>query len=284
MSINPVVPQWNRVARRPLDDVLDELRTAHTLAFDQHRSGVVVMKVNRPDRGNSQTIEMFGEIAWAADVLRHAQLRALIITGAGGKTFCTGFDLAEIDVLTRMSVADFTDLVETAAAGSTGLRALPYPVIAAVSGPAAGGGLSLALATDIRIADRTASFSAGFVRIGLSIGELGTSWNLARIVGPGRAAEIAFTGRTVRAAEALRIGLVNQLCDTTTALDAALALAESIAANSDDSVRSTKNSMLRAFENNSFQAALETENRGQALAIQVPTTNRALAELPGQLS
>ena len=84
---------WNRVSRRPLADVLDELRTAHTLTFDEHVSGIVVMSVNRPHRGNSQTVEMFGEIAWATATLRNAPLRALIITGAGGKAFCTGFDL-----------------------------------------------------------------------------------------------------------------------------------------------------------------------------------------------
>src|SRR5246127_1802223 len=152
--------RWNRVSRRPLADVLDELGTARTLAFAEHRPGIVVMWVNRPDRANSQTVEMFGEIAWATATLRNAPLRALIITGAGGKAFCTGFDLDGVEVLTQMSVSEFTDLVETAAAGSTGLRALPYPVIAAVSGPAAGGGLSLPLAADIRVADSTASFSA----------------------------------------------------------------------------------------------------------------------------
>ncbi len=271
--------RWNRVSRRPLADVLDELRTARTLAFDEHRHGIVVMSVNRPDRGNSQTVEMFGDIAWATATLRNAPLRALIITGAGGKTFCTGFDLAEVDMLTRMSVSDFTDLVETAAAGSTGMRALPYPVIAAVSGPAAGGGLSLALAADIRIADQTASFSAGFVRIGLSIGELGTSWNLVRLIGPGRAAELAFPGRTVRAAEARRIGLADRLIETGTALDVAIEMAETIAANSEDSVRSTKNAVVRNLEINSFRSALELENRGQALAVQVPATGQALTEL-----
>src|ERR1700758_4821715 len=274
--------QWNRVSRRPLADVLDELRTARTLRFDETRPGIVVMSVNRPDRGNSQTVEMFGEIAWATATLRNAPLRALIITGAGGKAFCTGFDLDEVEIIARMSVPEFTDLVETAASGSTGLRALPYPVIAAVSGPAAGGGLSLALAADIRIADNTASFSAGFVRVGLSIGELGTSWNLIRLIGPGRAAELAFTGRTVRAAEAQRIGLADRLTETGTALDAAIELAEIIAANSDDSMRSTKNALARNLENNSFRSALEVDNRGQALAVQEPTTGSALVSLQGQ--
>jgi enoyl-CoA hydratase/carnithine racemase len=274
--------RWNRVSRRPLSDVLDELRTARTLAFDERGPGIVVMSVNRPHRANSQTVEMFGEIAWATATLRNSPVRALIVTGAGGKAFCTGFDLDEVDVLTRMSVSDFTDLVETAASGSTGLRALPYPVIAAVSGPAAGGGLSLALAADIRIADNTASFSAGFVRVGLSIGELGTSWNLVRLIGPGRAAEMAFTGRTVRAAEASRIGLADRLAETETALDAALELAETIAENSDDSMRSTKNALVRNLENNSFRSALEMDNRGQALAMQVPTTRSALVDLKGE--
>jgi enoyl-CoA hydratase/carnithine racemase len=274
--------RWNRVSRRPLPDVLDELLTARTLTFDEHDPGVVVMAVNRPDRANSQTVEMFGEIAWAAATLRNAPLRALIVTGAGGKAFCTGFDLDEVEIISRLSVSEFTDLVETAAAGSSGMRALPYPVIAAISGPAAGGGLSLALATDIRIADQSASFSAGFVRVGLSIGELGTSWNLVRLIGPGRAAELAFTGRTVRAAEAFRMGLADRLTETGTALDAALELAVTIADNSDDGVRSTKNAFVRNMEINSFHSALELENRGQALAVQVPTTGRALTHLLGE--
>ena len=282
MSMSTATTRWNRVSRRPLSDVLDELRTARTLTFDEHPHGIVVMSVNRPHRANSQTIEMFGEIAWATATLRNAPLRALIVTGAGGKAFCTGFDLDEVDVLTRMSVQEFTDLVETAASGSTGLRALPYPVIAAVSGPAAGGGLSLALAADIRIADNTASFSAGFVRVGLSIGELGTSWNLIRLIGPGRAAELAFTGRIVRAVEALRIGLADRLTETGTALDAAIELAETIGQNSDDSMRSTKNALVRNLENNSFQSALEVDNRGQALALQAPATRSALRKLQEQ--
>jgi enoyl-CoA hydratase/carnithine racemase len=260
---------WNRVSRRPLADILEELGTARTVSFTDHGDGIVAMSVNRPDRGNSQTVEMFGEIAWSAAILRNAPLRALIVNGAGGKAFCTGFDLAEVDVLTRMSIPEFTDLVETAAAGSTGLRALPYPVIAAVSGPAAGGGLSLALATDIRVADATASFSAGFVRIGLSIGELGTSWNLIRLVGYGRAAELAYTGRTVRAAEAKRIGLVDRLTETGTALDAAIELAQAITANPEYGVRSAKNALVRNMENTSLWAGQEMSSRGQTLTVQM---------------
>jgi enoyl-CoA hydratase/carnithine racemase len=224
------------------------------------------MLVNRPDRGNSQTVEMFGEIAWYAHTLRKAPLRALIITGAGGATFCTGFDLAEVAVIAEMTIPEFNELVDTAAAGTSGLRALPFPVIAAISGPVAGGGLSLALSADIRLANPSASFSAGFVRVGLSIGELGASWHLSRVIGPARAAEISFTGRTVKADEAVRIGLANHIvADGGDVVTAAIELAESVAANGAEGVRATKNTLIRNAEVSSFLAALELENRSQVV-------------------
>ena len=88
---------------------------------------------------------------------------------------------------------------------------LPFPVIAAVHGAAVGGGMALALAADIRLVAPTAKFSAAFVKVGLSVGELGTSYNVRRLVGPGRAAEIGYTGRFVGAEEAVRIGMANRM-------------------------------------------------------------------------
>ncbi|MCX2932359.1 enoyl-CoA hydratase/isomerase family protein [Mycobacterium sp. CVI_P3] len=261
------MPDWNRVATRPMADVVAELGQAKTLLFTEPRPGVGLMTVNRPDRGNSQTVEMFGEIAWYAHVLRKAPLRALIITGAGGATFCTGFDLQEVEVIARMTIPEFNELVDTASAGTAGLRSLPYPVIAAISGPVAGGGLSLALSADIRLTTPTASFSAGFVRVGLSIGELGASWHLSRVIGPARAAEISFTGRTVKADEAVRIGLANRIApvDGEQIVAAAVELAEQIVAHGAEGIRATKNSLIRSAEIDSFIAALELENRSQVV-------------------
>lgn len=200
-------------------------------------------------------------------LLRKAPLRALIITGAGGATFCTGFDLQEVEVIAQMTIPEFNDLVDTASAGTSGLRSLPYPVIAAVSGPVAGGGLSLALSADIRLATATASFSAGFVRVGLSIGELGASWHLSRVIGPARAAEISFTGRTVKADEAVRIGLANRVVPEhgEQVVAAAIELAEQIAGSGAEGIRATKNSLIRSAEIDSFLAALELENRSQVV-------------------
>lgn len=253
---------WNRVSMRSMDDIVAELEQARTLTIAVPRPGIAVMAVNRPARGNSQTVEMFGEIAWYAHVLRKAPLRALIVTGAGGAAFCTGFDLDEVAVITKMTIPEFNELVDTAAAGTSGLRALPFPVIAAISGPVAGGGLSLALAADIRLGDPTASFSAGFVRVGLSIGELGASWHLSRVIGPARAAEISFTGRTVRCAEAAKMGLLNRIVDENV-ITSAIELAESIPA--DGGSRATKTTMVRSAEIPSFLAALELEKRTQTV-------------------
>jgi enoyl-CoA hydratase/carnithine racemase len=115
------------------------------------------------------------------------------------------------------------------------------------------------------------------VKIGLSVGELGTSWTLSRLVGPGRAAEIAFTGRQVHAEEAERIGLVNRVVGAESLLDEAIALALAIASNSPGGVRMSKRALQASAEISSYAAALEMENRGQALLTRGSDMPEALA-------
>jgi enoyl-CoA hydratase/carnithine racemase len=235
-----------------------------TFLLEQAADGVLVMTLNRPDRLNSMTTQMFAEFEDLAHDLRdRTNLRALIMTGAG-RAFCAGFDLDDADELAELSPMGMLNRQDKAARSLAALRALPMPVIAAVNGAAAGGGFALALAADIRLASPNARFNAAFVRIGLSAGDLGTSWHLPRLIGPGRAAEIAFTGRFVEAEEAERIGLVNRIVPAESLLDEALLLAAQIAANSPGGVQLSK----RALQSNldtPFSAALELENRGQAL-------------------
>jgi enoyl-CoA hydratase/carnithine racemase len=150
-------------------------------------------------------------------------------------------------------------------------------VIAAVHGAATGGGLALALAADIRLVAPTAKFSAAFVKVGLSAGELGTSYNLTRLVGPGRAAEIAYTGRLVGAEEAVRTGLANRMVPTDQLFDEAVAMARLIAANSPGGVQLSKRAIQRNQEITSYAAALELENRGQALLTRTEDMPEALA-------
>lgn len=250
-----------------------------TLALELRADGVAVLTVDRPERANSQTPTMFAEFGVAAHALRDSGARALILRGAGEKAFCSGFDLAEIDVITEMGTLEFLRFQELASSGIAAIRGLPFPVIAAVHGAAAGGGLSLALAADIRLAAPSAKFACSFVKVGLSVGELGTSWQLTRLLGYGRAAEIAYTGRVVAADEAERIGLVNRVVPGEDLFDEAFALAAAISANSPGGVRLSKRALQRNQEIASYAGALEMENRGQALLTRTEDMPEALAAL-----
>ena len=254
-----------------------EFPALEQLTFEVLHGNIGVLRINRPDRMNSQTVRMFSEYGEAAFALRDARLRALVLTGTGERAFCAGFDLDEISVITEMGVREFLKFQETATDGIQAIRHLPFPVIAAVHGPATGGGLALALAADIRLAAPTAKFSAAFVKVGLSMGELGTSYNLTRLVGPAKAAEIGYTARIVLADEAERIGLVNRVVPTESLFDEALAMARLIAQNSPGGVRMSKRAIQRNQEVTSYAAALELENRGQALMAQTSDMPEALA-------
>ena len=248
-----------------------------TLTLEVRDGGVGVLRLARPERMNSQTVRMFTEYGLVARALRDSDLRALVLTGTGERAFCAGFDLDEIDVITSMGVLEFLRFQETATGGIAALRSLPFPVIAAVHGPATGGGLALALAADVRLVAPTAKFSAAFLRVGLSVGELGTSYTLPRLVGLARAAEIGYTGRLVEAEEAVRIGLANRLVPSDRLLDEALEMCRLIAANSPGGVRMSKRAIQRNQEVTSYAAALELENRGQALLTCTEDMPEALA-------
>jgi len=146
------------------------------------------------------------------------------------------------------------------------MRALPVPVIAAVNGPAAGGGLALALGSDIRVAGASARFNVAFVRIGLSGCDIGVSWLLPRLIGASRAWELMLTGRIIDAREADHIGLVSRVVSDDALLDSALETAELIAANSPWGVRMTKEVAWSQLEIGSLQAGIDMENRTQILS------------------
>jgi enoyl-CoA hydratase/carnithine racemase len=249
----------------------------HTMTLERPEPGIAVLTLNRPDRLNAMTMPMFEELMAVPLALKSdLDLRALILTGAG-RGFCAGYDLDQVHEITELGIREFLRFQELATGGLAALRALPFPVIAAVNGAAAGGGLALALSADIRLASPKARFNAAFVKIGLSCGELGSSWTLTRLVGPGRAAEIAYTGRFVEAEEAERIGLVNQVVPADGLMDEALAMARQIAANSPGGVQLSKRALQANLEIGSYAAALELENRGQALLTRGEDMPEALA-------
>jgi enoyl-CoA hydratase len=154
------------------------------------------------------------------------------------------------------------------------LRTSVVPVIAAVNGPASGGGFALAMGCDLRYASESARFNAGFVKIGLSGGDLGMSWLLPRAIGSTRAFELLLSGRVVDAAEAERIGLVNHTVSDDDLLDRTIEAGQQIAGNSPFAVELTKEVLWANLEVPSLYAAMELENRTQILA----TTTRDHAE------
>lgn len=262
--------------------MIDLEKRYETVLLESPAPGVVQLTLNRPDRFNAMTVTMFNElesIARAIDVDR--DVRVLILTGAG-RAFCSGYDLEAAAELPSLGALGMLDLQECAARALSAIRAVPVPVIAAVNGPAAGGGMSLTLMADIRIGTPTAKFNAAFVRIGLSAGDLGTSWLLPRLIGPSAAAEIAYTGRPVGSDEAERLGLLNRVTSSDDLLEQALTMAQQICANSPGGIRISKRALQANMEVSSFAAALELENRGQALLTRCADMTEALDAFKGK--
>jgi enoyl-CoA hydratase/carnithine racemase len=248
-----------------------------TLLVERPRDGVVLVTLNRPDRMNAITFQMFDEMHdLCRGLLADRDARAVVITGAG-RGFCAGLDLDDAETLPDMTPHEMMLGQQHWAGAFVNFHELPQPVIAAVNGPAAGGGLGLALVADIRLASPTARFNAAFVRIGLSAGDVGVSWSLPRVVGLGRAAEIMLTGRFVDAEEAATIGLVNRVVPEDALLDEAFAVAEQIAANTPFGVTLTKRVLNANVDAGSLSQAVEVENRGQTLATRGQDFREALA-------
>ncbi|HEV7575228.1 MAG TPA: enoyl-CoA hydratase-related protein [Caldimonas sp.] len=245
--------------------------------------GIALLRLDRPAQLNALTDDSVAEIARLLDeVSADRKLRVLVVSGAG-RGFCAGFDLAlAADAPGSAELGETTAWMmrqEAFASVVTRLRALRQPVIAAVNGPANGAGLGLALAAEIRIAGRSASFNAAFVRVGMSSCDIGVSWLLPRCVGMSRAFEIMLTGRMVDAAEAERIGLVSEAVDDERVLPRALEIARSIVANSAFGVWMTKRGAWANVECASLQGAIELENRTQILARTTGELTRAAEAL-----
>lgn len=244
--------------------------TEPTILVERVDEGIDVITLNRPGRLNAMTNQMVNEMIDALHVIGNDQTcRVIIVTGAG-RGFCAGLDLAEgLDAprsaeMGRVQAGMWYQ--KNIARLMTTMREVPQPIVAAVNGPAAGGGLAMALASDIRVASSSASFSVAFVRIGLSGCDVGVSWLLPRMIGASRASEMMLTGRRVDANEALMVGLVADVVPDDQVVDAALQRAQLIRANSPFGVWMTKEVIWSNLEASSLHAAIDLENRTQILA------------------
>lgn len=220
------------------------------------RDHIGVITLNAPGRMNTISGAMLSQLSekfLQAD--NDPNVRCIILTGAG-RAFCAGLDLgSQAGKTESLGVLDDTgsNIVEFNVRETPPivLHGLDTPVICALNGGAAGYGLDIALGCDIRIAADTAKMAPGFAKRGI-LPESGGTWLLPRIVGYAKAAQIAFTGRTLPAEECLELGLVNSVVPADQLMDAAMELAGEIAANAPLAVRAIKR-MMRAAETETFE-------------------------------
>jgi enoyl-CoA hydratase/carnithine racemase len=255
------------------------MRKDSPILLERH-GHVAVLTINRPQTRNA----LSGEDMFAAFENRFAELnadrgiRAAILTGSG-TAFCSGGNVAEMRDRTGM----FSGGAEEVTQGyREGIQRIPrafmmleVPIIAAVNGPAMGAGCDLASMCDIRMASSSARFAESFVKLGIIPGD-GGCWLLPRVVGASRAAELALTGDTVTADEALRMGLVSRVVAPEELLPAALELAGRIAANPPQVLRWTKQ-LLRQAQSQTLDQALLEAGRVQGQAHQTADHHEAVA-------
>ena len=242
---------------------------------ERPRESVALVTLDRPERMNAMAFDVMVPLREALeDVGRMNDVRVVVLTGAG-RAFCAGADLVDagfpphIDGLALPSIARRSmQLLEDVV---TAVRAMPQPVIAAVNGPAIGGGFCLALAADIRVASTAAYFRAAGINNGLTASELGLSWLLPRAIGSSRAAEILLTGRDVPAEEASSYGLVSHVVPEAELMETCYGIAERISAFSHVGVQLTKQT-LRSGQESGFAAHMEHEGLAQ-LYVRLLTKN-----------
>jgi len=202
--------------------------TYEDITLEKRKSGVLLLTLSRPQRLNALSWQSWDEIENALDrAASDDEVRVLLITGAG-RGFCAGTDLIAAQALPDPAEVSRSERVRAHYGSTARLLAWPKPVIAAVNGVAAGSGLSLCLACDIRIASEAARFSAIWSRRGL-LADFGATYLLPRIVGMAKGLELMYSGDIIDAQEALRIGLVSQVVAGDDLMPKALALAERLA-------------------------------------------------------
>ncbi|MFM7686315.1 MAG: enoyl-CoA hydratase/isomerase family protein [Actinomycetota bacterium] len=240
------------------------------VARTEPATGIAQLTLDRPDKLNAMTAELVQELHDHLDAISvDPSVRVVVLTGRG-RGFCAGLDLGGYGTAPHTAHLGRTQagfaVQKHIASLIPKLRSIPQPVIAAVNGPAAGGGFALVLGSDVRLAARSARFNAAFIRIGLSACDIGTSWLLPRLVGAARAQELMLTGRVFDADEAYRIGLVVDVLDDEALLDAAMTKAHEIMRNAPFGVALTKEGMWSALEIPALQNAIDLENRQQIMA------------------
>ncbi|MDE2783359.1 MAG: enoyl-CoA hydratase family protein [Gemmatimonadota bacterium] len=238
-------------------------------------TNVARITLNRPERLNALTFEVYDELRNTFRALdSEPEVRAIVITGAG-RGFCSGGDVE--DIIGALFERDFEGMLEFTRMTCDvieAIRGCRQPVVAALNGTVAGAGAVIATACDVRIAAESARIAYLFTRVGLSGADMGAAWLLPRIVGLGRASELLMTGAFIDAAEAYRIGLYNRVVPDGEVVGAATELAEELARGPSFALQVTKEALSREAHME-LGEALAAEARAQAVCMLNPNFREA---------
>ncbi|HJZ66550.1 MAG TPA: enoyl-CoA hydratase family protein [Blastocatellia bacterium] len=241
----------------------------------EERGAVAVITLNRPDRLNSLTFEVYRELSETLKALRsRKEVRVVVITGRG-RGFCSGGDVEEI--IGELFKRDINGLLEFTLMTCDvirNIRALDKPVIGALNGTVAGAGAVIALACDLRIAAETANIAFLFVKVGLAGADMGAAFLLPKVVGLSKATEMLYTGDFISAEEAAHIGLYNKVVTARELEREAMRWAEQLAAGPAFALAMTKAALNREL-GMSLETALEAESKAQAICMLNPDFREA---------
>src|SRR5215210_5373844 len=239
------------------------------------RGGVGWITLNRPERLNALTFEVYRELTDTFAALRtEEEVRAVVISGEG-RAFCSGGDVREIiGPLFDRDMAGLLEFTRMTCELVRSIRVLPKPVIASLNGTTAGAGACIALAADIRIASEEARIAFLFVRVGLSGADMGAAFLLPRVVGLAKATELLYTGDFLSAEDAERCGLYNRVVPAEELAEATRELALRLARGPAFALAMTKEMLNRELEV-SLDTALEWEAQAQATCMQHPDYREA---------
>ncbi|MGI8732026.1 MAG: enoyl-CoA hydratase family protein [Pyrinomonadaceae bacterium] len=239
------------------------------------QDGVATITLNRPERLNALTFEVYRELTDTFAALRNqSDVRVIVITGTG-RAFCSGGDVH--DIIGELFTRDMEGLLEFTRMTCeliNNMRSLPQPIIAKLNGTTAGAGACIALAADIRIASDAAKIAFLFVKVGLSGADMGAAYLLPRFVGLAKATELLYTGDFISAHEAERIGLYNQVVAPEMLDTACAGFAQRLAAGPAFALAKTKEMLNRELHMN-LHSALECEAQAQAICMQHPDYREA---------
>jgi enoyl-CoA hydratase len=240
-----------------------------TVQLDQPADHVTRITLHRPDRLNAMSIELVIDLWDALEaVAADNDCWVVILTGAG-RAFSSGLDLKDYGIIPNIDGLQVGRIAQRSMRYYSRLipklRELPQPVIAAVNGPAYGGGMCLSLGADLRIAAESAVFNATGIVNGLTSTEMGVSYLLPRLIGAANSNDLLLTGRRIDAAEALRMGLVSRVEPDAELADAAVEIASGMAGFSPYGLSMTKDTVWANLEVGSLAAAIELEDRNQLM-------------------